>query len=631
MKNIEAGQQGPRQIDPHEVLRLDGSAQTVVLGGDGSGHSIMDVPGDMIGSLGTIDLGGKKADVMARLDMGSVTHFALVDTRPGEPFGEDGLPPDDRYALLRVGDTSQNFKPMITQDGSYVMAFMHEPDTTHFIGRQPEKVSSDIQNLAATHDPYVSRKHVGIAINEDGGFKILDVSSQGTRVTVKTTAEQMSQPEELPADPEEVEEIGEVAVEEVVDVEPVATGVAPVVLPELAPEAEAEPVEAKEDLELPAPVVQPPSTDLLEDAEQPSTVDEGGEVGQVESKEEQISQNKQQAMQELRDEWGMPEDFTEEQAVERLTQEHNELELIIKQLIRFGQTGRSATKAIYDTFGPENRGGIVYLGNRTKGDVDHFLLGRDSKQIDVFPALDSSTLLPRRLREMIAQKQTDLNGLRSAWQQATNGFRSGRPSLERDSAHTAAMYLSRSLPELERVLVNVDKRIKQQVEHITGRPFGAEEVEAIREEVVYRNPEWAKRAEKLKDASVDDPELEALVTEIRNYVRIESGMVDDPNSPRKWFGDQVLEDTQKQRQDLPTSGRPPGNADSQRVVAEIAADMLRGKFNYDRARSDSIDLSSDGKTVIRGQHRAAALAMIFGDRWIEEAKKKGMQIARLRT
>lgn len=619
MSNIEAGQIDPSRIDPNEVLRLDGSVQQLQLGGPGNVESAVDIPPDMLGSLGTVDLGeGRSGDVMARLDMGATTNLAIVDTRPGEPF-VDGLPPDDRYALVRVSGTSQDIKPIIQPDGSRYMAFLGEPDTTHFFGREPEKASLDIKELAAVHDRAVSRKHIGFAINEDGGLRLMDVSKYGTKVTIKTAGEaKQALPEVVQPDRQEAEEIGEVAVEEVVNVEPV---VAEVQQAGKASES------AAEGLELPTPVDTPAIVGNKEEVEPDPASD--GKPGSDKQREEQAPQDKellkQQAMRELREEWGMPEDFTEQQAVERLMAEHNELELMMKQLKQFRQTGHNAAKAIYDTL--QGRG-IVYLGNRTKDDVDRFLF-ETSMRIDGYQAQDTANLLPGKLRGKIMQHQNDLRQLRSAWQQATDGFRRGRPSLEQGSANMAAGYLSRSVPELERALVNVDKQIKQQIEHITGRPFGAKEVEEIREDVIYRNPEWAKRAEKLKDVSTDDPKLEQFVQDIEAAIQIETGMVDDPNSPRKWFGYRILTNGDKGRQDSIASNRQTATTSSQRAVAEIAADIMRGSFNYDRAKYDPIELSQDGKEILLGQHRAAALAMIFGpDRWIEEGLKRGMRIER---
>lgn len=618
MNNIETGQLATRQINPQEALRLDGNAQTILLGGDGGGHSVMDVPANMMQSLGTIELGGQKADVMARLDMGSVTHFALVDTHPGESFPDDGYPPDDRYALVRIGGTGQDMQPVIKPDGSYVMAFMSEPDTTHFLGRQPEKVSTDIQSLAATHDPVVSRRHAGIAINEDGGIKILDQSSHGTKVTIKTTVEAaQAAPEAIVPNPEEAEEIGGVAVEEVVNVEPV---VAEVQQTGKASES------AAEELELPTPVDTPVIVGNEEEIKPDPASD--GRPGSDKQREEQAPQDKeflkQQAMRELREEWGMPEDFTEQQAVERLMAEHDELKGMIRQLRNFAQAGQDAAIAIYRTL--DGRG-IVYLGNNGKDRVDQFLLGKASKQIDGFPALESSTLLPKRVRETIAQHQLDLKKLRNTWQQATYGFRNGRPSLEGDSARTAAGYLSGSVPELQRTLTNADRQIQKQIEHITGRPFGAKEVEAIKEEIIYRTPEYAQLAKEL-EKGVTPERLEEITQQFEAAINTEVGMVDDPNSPRQYFGERIISNTHtKERAQVQLTGRLNAPyASPRRYVAELMTDMLRGKFDTKRAL-DSILLDNKQTGGVRlGMHRAAALAMLYGKDWPQIAAKMGHKI-----
>ena len=70
------------------------------------------------------------------------------------------------------------------------------------------------------------------------------------------------------------------------------------------------------------------------------------------------------------------------------------------------------------------------------------------------------------------------------------------------------------------------------------------------------------------------------------------------------------------------------NIPSRRYVAENMTDMLRGEFKVDMiSRSDAIvlDKSSVGGIEV-GQHRAAALAMLYGKDWQVAAKKLGFGV-----
>lgn len=341
------------------------------------------------------------------------------------------------------------------------------------------------------------------------------------------------------------------------------------------------------------------------------------------SEPEQNSPNNYGALQELAELWGMPEDMTSEQALKHLEAESQQLEQMTRLLSSFDGTRHTAAKAILDTL--QDRG-IVFLGNNTKAAVDDLLLDhRNSRVIIGFDVTDKNTLLPVRLRKDIEHFQADFKSLQRTWADATEGFRNGRPAINGEPAQQAANLLNRSLPDLHRALLSAARQVKGKINDLGGVVSDAKLAEVEKE--IYRNPEWVKRAEKLKDASIDDPELEKLVVDIENDIRRESGRPEDPKSPGNWFGNQIIENKGKGRQDTITSGRPMATSTSQRVASEIAADILRGKFSYDRAKSDSVQLSPDGKKVILGEHRAAALATIYGpDRWIEEGRKLGMII-----
>ncbi|MCA9348300.1 hypothetical protein KC867_02730 [Candidatus Saccharibacteria bacterium] len=105
-------------------------------------------------------------------------------------------------------------------------------------------------------------------------------------------------------------------------------------------------------------------------------------------------------------------------------------------------------------------------------------------------------------------------------------------------------------------------------------------------------------------------------------------MQDDPNSPSRWFGYRIVADDDKTRANVNVSGRS-FTASSQRYVAELMTDMLRGEFNVESIKDfDAIMLNTNDVGGIEvGQHRAAALAMLYGnENWQKIAKELGHKI-----
>lgn len=142
----------------------------------------------------------------------------------------------------------------------------------------------------------------------------------------------------------------------------------------------------------------------------------------------------------------------------------------------------------------------------------------------------------------------------------------------------------------------------------------------------YRNERVSKWAQELESSTVTPDRVKEIEQEMFSTVNIESGMVDDPNSPRVWFGDRIIRDTEKSRREgVAYSGRVGASISSHQHVAEIMSDMLTGKFNVNAGNVLSpIELSADGSKVVSGQHRVAALAMLYGNNWKQIATQKGI-------
>ncbi len=144
----------------------------------------------------------------------------------------------------------------------------------------------------------------------------------------------------------------------------------------------------------------------------------------------------------------------------------------------------------------------------------------------------------------------------------------------------------------------------------------------------YRNKDVVRWANELGSKSITQERVKEIEVEMHTAVRIETGMVDDPNSPRVWFNNDIIRNRNKSRHEgVQYSGRVGAEITSQQHVAELMSDMLTGKYNIAAGNSTSpIQLSRDGLRVDSGVHRAAALAMLYGNSWQEVAKRKGIII-----
>jgi len=140
----------------------------------------------------------------------------------------------------------------------------------------------------------------------------------------------------------------------------------------------------------------------------------------------------------------------------------------------------------------------------------------------------------------------------------------------------------------------------------------------------YREEQVASWIDRL-DGEVTSEALEEVTAEVESAIAREVSLTDDPNSPRIWFGERILSNSNKARHASSVELGRGYKTSSWRYSAEIVVDILRGKF--DTSRADVIVLNENriGGVEI-GQHRVAALAMIYGPNWQEKAKENGHKI-----
>jgi hypothetical protein len=124
-------------------------------------------------------------------------------------------------------------------------------------------------------------------------------------------------------------------------------------------------------------------------------------------------------------------------------------------------------------------------------------------------------------------------------------------------------------------------------------------------------------ARQLQGTGVEQAVVDAAINQMRVYVK---QAVDDQSSPVSRL-QRVRDDQGSQRKGGELKGN---NHTSQDIVAEMAVDMLRGKFRIEDM-PDPITYDSNGG-VVTGQRRAAALMVLYGRNWQEAGKALGFKI-----
>jgi len=153
---------------------------------------------------------------------------------------------------------------------------------------------------------------------------------------------------------------------------------------------------------------------------------------------------------------------------------------------------------------------------------------------------------------------------------------------------------------------------------------GLQNSEAINAMEKYREEQVASWLDRL-NGEVAPETQEEVTAEIESAIAREVSLTDDPNSPRRWFGERILSNSNKSRHGASVELGRGYETTSRRYAAELAVDILMGRF--DTRRADEIVLNNNriGGVEI-GQHRVAALAMIYGSNWQEKAKEDGHKI-----
>lgn len=532
------------------------------------------------------------ADVMTVVKAGQ-QEFGVFDTKPSQELHDEDA---ERFALVRVSSTDLTgenpiINPFKNAEGTLIGAWIPSSGEEIIVGRSIS--SPSIERIVSKEDMALSAGHFRLSLNgRDGKLHINDRgSSNGSKVyarkaitenpiddfnddtvdfeqqddatrpkeQVVNAVEQVDKPKNELAD-----EIGEVAVEEVV--------------------------------------------------EEPAAVEQQAEI------QEAPSARRKAAINELRESWNFKEDASEQEIVRGLTSEFVQLTKAMHTLRGFDDTRKRAVRAIHET---QASRGPVYLGPKIKGQVDEFLHSAGFASL----ISDDHSVLPANIQSKLTDISKQARLLSDRYQSMTKLYTANQIMLDMEHAGYVASILGRQFPAIEKDIIVAYKHVSDMIERLGIRSTG-DDREKGTEDATYRTEEFKQWAEELSGGLVSPERLDEIISDIENRVQIESEMDGDPNSPRVWFGDSIYSTFKKARAQGGMTGRG-ADAPHTLYVAELTVDILGGKFIQKLTDGDAILLDRAQKGGVRvGQHRAAALAMIYGNKWPEIASKLGFKIER---
>ncbi len=366
-------------------------------------------------------------------------------------------------------------------------------------------------------------------------------------------------------------------------------------------------------------VVEP--VDIQESSDQPAT--EQAHFKTESESTPDLGEKQAQAIKALQEIWGLPESQTLEAGVEHATtmldEQMQKLDIASGLLSQLDGVGNGLQRQIAESMG-ESRN---LLTGSTRQELERLLFGREFSTL--LGLTNGEQFLPAPIRNKLGEFGRNLRGM----QQSFNAMNSRGPNfLDMGAADTLSRQW-RALPEVTRQVVLA----RQQVEEMRTNLVGYRESSEVNsEKSEFRNEQVENWAKELA-GEVTPERLEEITSEMQAAVALEAGMVDDPNSPSRWFGDRVINNWPKSnRESTHITGKEPATLGSQRYVAELMADMLTGRYNVQAGNSPlPIEVSGDEDAPVHekvdsGFHRAAALAMLYGQDWQKTAKKLGIKI-----
>jgi hypothetical protein len=558
-------------IDQAHTDELDQAhLRLIEIGGNQVGGQIEVPLSDIEPITSKLVVNGTNASVLAVMYAGH-HKLGLVDARPDEPRLEMPFQ-DDRLLLVDLaGDPEgdpDNLTITTSQDGRLRAMVLREPDTMARIGSDDAFSSVHFNEvLGLAGDEALSPKHLRFRVTENGELGVYDsASSTGTGLLLR-----QKNTEELIQDTHSNDAMQEVENNDTL----------------LAKEEELGEAAVKE-------VVEEPQLDTSYDN----------------------MPRRSQAMKELQDHWGLPEEVQVDAAVRKLETTLTQVDNMLSATIVFDEMYPVLRRAITDSVNANAN----QIKSQLIDDFEMRVLQAPGFQAAKGLNRENAIFLPKSLERTLRQISGDFYSFETIYRDMLKGYGG---SLVLDDAPGVLSFMDR-IPHESRVLLSIRAQVDDMRQRLSG--YHDDSAERVEGTVNYRNEQVEQWAERLKRKDITEDELEEIRQEMEQAVRQEAQVVDDPNSPSRFFGYAVRMNMGKSRHGAYASGREGGNTRSQKYVSEVMLDMLRGKF--DVAGADTILLNPKlDSGVEAGLHRSAALAMIYGAKdWVQVAKRLGYKI-----
>lgn len=324
-----------------------------------------------------------------------------------------------------------------------------------------------------------------------------------------------------------------------------------------------------------------------------------------------------QAMTELYESWGLPEGADAEEAVWKIDHEVERVEGILQLLHGFDDGRRVGVNQLFASLDE----GRMALSDKSRSAIEEFVGDRRFGELQSLANGREQAFLPAGIRAKLGDLSRGLDGLRAGF----DDLNSRGPNFLNPEGAQLTMNSLRQIPEVTNLMTQARMQLQDMRNNLAGYQDTTPEAEG--KEFAFRNEQVAQWEERLH-GDLSPEELEAITQEIEAAVSLEAEMIDDPDSSSRWFGDRIQSNSLKSRNRIDVTGRPARAVPSRRYVAEGIVDMLRGDFRVDLiSKQDPIVLDSNliGGVEV-GQHRAAALAMLYGNKWQEAADRLGFEV-----
>lgn len=326
------------------------------------------------------------------------------------------------------------------------------------------------------------------------------------------------------------------------------------------------------------------------------------------------------AMAELREGWGLPEDTYTSDAIQKIDIEADRINGMLTLLVGFDAIREVAGRQLQASL---NDGKMALFGSNRRA-IDSLVHDKYFSELLKVSNNEETAFLPAAIKNKLKDLGRSLTNLRYGYEEMN---RRGPNWIDPEGAIKVKQSL-RQLPEVTRQLYLARQQLEDMKINIKGYSGDQEIVDS--KEVEYRNGQVLEWKKALENDSLPPEELEAITRQIEISIAREAETV-VPGSPGSWFGARIIDNSDsvsKNRHAASSElGREKGGTKSQRIVAEMVVDMLRGQFDISRAKGDVIMQSDSQKGNIEyGVHRAAALAMIYGQKWQEAGLKLGHDI-----